>query len=74
MTPKMILQNLSNPQSIVRHYSSEHKIQIIKEASTNQLAPMELIKQYMLEEIKSIHETRQTLKKQYPELFALYAC
>lgn len=37
-----------------------------------ELEPLEIVKQYMLEEIYNIRKTRIELKNKYPELFSNY--
>jgi hypothetical protein len=45
----------------------------VESSAANSITPMELVKQYMLDEIRAIRETRHMLKNKYPELFSLYA-
>jgi hypothetical protein len=66
------LNNIVPESAYYRSYSSSSQVMVSIDTST--INPLEFVMNYMLEEIKAIRETRQTLKKQYPELFSLYAC
>ncbi len=76
----MELRNLNNvlpTSAYVCNYEShspkaQHALISIS-VSTTSLSPIEMVKQYMLDEIKAIRENRCMLKNKYPELFSLYA-
>ena len=71
----MFLKTHNNPVVIVQ-YISGHKLEVVDKISTKSdiaFDPIEDFKQYMLDSIKSVRQTRQQLKHQYPDLFSSYA-
>ena len=67
----MILQIQISPPAITRSYQSG-KIEVMKqiESSGSQLDPMNMIMNYMSQQISLIDEVRKKLKTQYPDLLS----
>ena len=73
-------KNMSNPKPKIdikeeRYESHSFSSQkVVVSIDSTAINPLDIVKKYMLDEIKAIRETRHMLKNQYPELFSSYAC
>ncbi len=76
---KMALRNLNSivPESAYHQTYESHSFssqKVVVSIDSTAINPLDIVKKYMLDEIKAIRETRYMLKNQYPELFSSYAC
>ena len=76
---KMALRNLNSivPESAYCQIYESHSFgsqKVVVSIDSTAINPLDIVKKYMLDEIKAIRETRHMLKNQYPELFSSYDC